>query len=762
MIKDEGGASRSHKTVTLSCDLAVGGGGIAGVCTAIAAARAGLRVVLVQDRPVLGGNASSEVRLWVLGATSHMGNNNRWAREGGIIDEILVENIFRNPEGNPILVDALLLEFVQREPNITLLLNTVIHDVEKADADSIRALRAFCSQNSTTYVVEAPLFCDSTGDGVIGFLAGAAFRMGAESAAEFGEGMAPDVNDYGELLGHSLYFYARDTGRPVRFVPPSFALDDISKIPRFRELSPRDHGCRLWWIEYGGRRDTVHESEEIKWELWKVIYGVWHYLKNSGQFPETETMTLEWVGMIPGKRESRRFEGDHMLTQQDIVEQRRHADVVSFGGWAIDLHPADGVFSGKSGCMQFHAKGVYGIPYRTLYSRNINNLFLGGRIISASHVAFGSSRVMATCGHNGGAIGLAAAACWRHGCGPRGLLAPERMAGLQRALLRSGYYVPGVALVDPEDLVACATVKASSTFRLSTLPAGGGVRELTTPWAMMLPVRAGPVPEVAFRLAATEDTTVHAELRVSSRTGNHTPDTILQKVAVPLAAGREHDVVLAFDQPCPVDGYAFYVIDANPLVQAALSERRVTGVLALTHSLNKAVAKTVVQTPPAGSGVDTFEFWLPERRPGGKNFAITVSPPIAGFEAENLRNGYARPVAQTNAWVAEPDDERPTLTIEWQSPQPVRRVELVFDTDHDHPMESVLMGHPETVMPFCVSKYRILDDHGRMLVAVEGNHQSRRVHLLDETVTTRRLVLELQHPSALVPAALFAVRAYCE
>ena len=122
-------------------------------------------------------------------------------------------------------------------------------------------------------------------------------------------------------------------------------------------------------------------------------------------------MTLEWVGMIPGKRESRRFEGDYLLIQQDIVEQRCHADAVSFGGWAIDLHPVDGVFSDKPGCVQWHSKGVYQIPYRCLYSRNIANLFLAGRIVSASHVAFGSTRVMATCAHGGQAVGMAAALC---------------------------------------------------------------------------------------------------------------------------------------------------------------------------------------------------------------------------------------------------------------------------------------------------------------------------------------------------------------
>ena len=213
---------RALHVVKLAPDIAVIGGGISGVCAAITAARAGCKVVLVQDRPVLGGNASSEVRLWILGATSHMGNNNRWAREGGVIDELLVQNLYRNPEGNPLILDTILLERVVNEPNITLLLNTVVHDLEKSNPDTVQSVRAFCSQNSTDYEIAAPLFVDASGDGIVGFLAGAAFRIGAEARSELGEQLAPELASHG-LLGHTIYFYSKDTGRPVKFVPPSFA-----------------------------------------------------------------------------------------------------------------------------------------------------------------------------------------------------------------------------------------------------------------------------------------------------------------------------------------------------------------------------------------------------------------------------------------------------------------------------------------------------------------------------------------------------------
>ena len=363
MILSDGVNKRMLNSIFIKADLVVVGGGISGVCAAIAAARLGKQVTLVQDRPVLGGNASSEVRLWILGATSHMGNNNRWAREGGIMDEILVENMHRNPEGNPVIFDTILLDKVMQEQKIKLLLNTAVYHLTKNNADSIDSLIGFCSQNQTEYQLKAPIYIDASGDGILGFLSGAAFRMGAESMDEFGELFAP-TKAYGELLGHSMYFYSKDAGKPIKYFPPSYALKDITKIPRFKSFNSKDFGCKLWWIEYGGRLDTVLDTEQIKWELWKVIYGVWNYIKNSGEFPEAENLTLEWVGSIPGKRESRRFEGDYILKQQDIVQQRTHADAVTYGGWSIDLHPADGVFSEKPGCNQWHSKGIYQIPYR--------------------------------------------------------------------------------------------------------------------------------------------------------------------------------------------------------------------------------------------------------------------------------------------------------------------------------------------------------------------------------------------------------------
>ena len=757
MIKEAGGSGRSLKTVTLNSQLVVVGGGLSGTCCAITAARCGLKVVLVQDRPVLGGNASTEVRLWVLGATSHMGNNNRWAREGGVINEIMLENAYRNPDGNPIIFDTILLEKVVNEKNITLLLNTAVYELEKKDAGTIESITAFCSQNSTRYKINSPLFCDASGDGIVGFMAGAAFRMGAESGDEFNEKFAPS-KEYGELLGHSMYFYSKDAGRPVKFVPPSFALQDITKIPRYKKFTPKEFGCQLWWIEYGGRLDTVHETETIKWELWKVIYGVWNYIKNSGNFPEAETLTLEWVGTIPGKRESRRFEGDYILKQQDIIEQRQFDDIVAFGGWSIDLHPADGVFSEKPGCNQWHSKGIYGIPYRCYYSRNISNLFIAGRIISASHVAFGSTRVMATGAHGGQAIGVAALLCHKYNLQPK-QVGEKYLAELQQELLKQGQHLPGKALCDENDLVQQATITASSVLTLGEIPFSGSRTTLLKSAAQMLPVSPGKMPAITVSFYADEDTTLKVELRKSSKAFNHTPDQTMETKTIVLKKGGQTvqiDFDTVFDEAC----YAFVCFMKNEQVQLPYSNKQITGILSVFNGINSAVSNFGKQEPSEDIGMETFEFWCPERRPAGKNIAMKISPGLDAFAAHNLKNGLQRPVASANAWVADYEDQEPLLTISWNEPVAIKQVELFFDADYDNPLENVLLMHPETIMPCCVQEVKVLNCSNQVVAEISNNYQSRQTICFDQPVHTQHLKFKLCNPNQHAPVSLFEVRCY--
>ncbi|MRI31620.1 FAD-binding dehydrogenase [Endozoicomonas sp. OPT23] len=747
---------RTLRQQFVSVDFVVVGGGLAGVCAAIAAARKGLDVVLVQDRPVLGGNASSEIRLWALGATSHMGNNNRWARESGIIGEILEENLFRNREGNPVIFDLLLLELVRRETNIQLLLNTAVLDAETI-GDSIKGVKAFNSQNSTLYDIRSNLFCDATGDGVLGYLSGADYRVGAEDKNEFDEKFAPD-EEYGQLMGHSIYFYTRDTGKPVDFVPPAFALEDITEIPRYKRFNAKEDGCNLWWIEYGGRLDTVHDTEEIKWELWKVVHGVWNHIKNSGEFPESENMTLEWVGHIPGKRESRRFEGDYMLNQSDVVEQKSHYDAVSFGGWSIDLHPADGVYSDDNGCHQWHSKGVYQIPFRTMYSRNVSNLLMTGRLISASHVAFASTRVMLTCAANGQVAGTAAAVCKKYDLTPRELAQENHVSCLQQKLLRSGHFIPGIPQAGDCDLALAADMTVSSTLELQSLKPDATWQNLSDRRAMMIPVPAGSLPAFSMLFNALEDTSLEVSLRRSDKLFNHTPEVVLDTKTLELKKGEQESVV-EFSADWTDSTYAFICLEANNKVDVALSSERLTGILSLAQKGNTKVALGSRQEPSDDIGFDAFDFWLPERRPEGKSFAVDFSKPLAIYQKGFMKNGIQRPVKKTNAWLPARDDAKPTVTLEWAEPVTINQICIHLDNDFDHPMETVQWGHTERVTPFCVRSFRILDARGKTLIEKTDNHLSFNKLPLPNAVTTRKLVFEFDRDEVDHPA-VFGISCY--
>ncbi len=748
---------RSNASVNLKGDIVIVGGGLSGVCAAISAAREGLKTILVQDRPVLGGNASSEVRLWALGATSHMGNNNRWSRESGIMGEILIENLYRNPEGNTLIFDTVLLEKVVSEPLITLLLNTSVNQVFKEDK-KVKALHAFCSQNSTNYHLTAPFFCDASGDGIVAFLAGCAFRMGAEKREEFDEGFAPS-EEYGELLGHSMYFYSKDVGYPVDYYAPAFASKSIDKIVKYRSFSLEDQGCRYWWLEYGGRLDTVHETETIKWELWKVIYGVWDYIKNSGKFPESKNHTLEWVGTIPGKRESRRFEGDYILSQKDIIEQRTHKDAIAYGGWAVDLHPADGVFSEYPGCTQWHSKGIYQIPLRSIYSRNMDNLWLAGRIISSSHVAFGSTRIMATCGYVAQVIGPTTRICIDENINPRDLINDEHIKNLQARLVRNGQHIPTVVPEDASNLACKSKIIPSSVFVLNGLPFTGPWLGLEFSFCQMLPIEENDRLSLEFLTSAKADTVLQIELRRSIKPQNFTPEVIIESKKIQIKEG-EHLQRISFERVTNGPQYFYVVLVKNNQVKVRTSEMRVTGILSLMNKYNKSVATSSVQSPPKNIGIDTFEFWCPQRRPDGHNLAFNLDKGLHLFKGSYLINGIARPLQRTNAWCADPNDTNPSIKIEWQSTIKISTCILTFDADYDHAMESSLMHHPENIMPFCVRDFYIENDKGQIVYDKKGNYQSRIEINFKDKINTKSLIIHMKHPSSNVPASLFDIKIY--
>lgn len=464
----------------LHTDFVVVGGGLAGVCAAIAAARNGAKVVLVQDRSVLGGNASSEVRMHVVGADVH--GRRPGARESGLIEEFRLEDAYRNPHRSYSQWDLLLYEKVTAEPNITLLLDTVCTGCATEDNGNgtrrILSLDAVRHSTEDEFRIHAPVFADCSGDGRLGSEAGALFTVGREAKSDFGEPLALDAADR-QTLGSSIMFTARRHEQAQLFRAPAWARKFQKHEFRLRPFDGYEYG--YWWAEWGGQLDTLKDNATIRHELLRIALGIWDYVKNSGDHPGSANWALDWVGAVPGKRESRRFVGHHVLTQQDLESAPAFPDAVAFGGWPLDLHPPSGIDAiDEAPCRHIHLKHVYPIPLRALCSRNIGNLLFAGRNISATHVAFASTRVMATCAVMGQAVGTAAALYAP--AAPRSLT--EHFSGtalvtLQQRLLRDDAFLPGVRAADPANLASRAHASASSAaaHAAATLVLDGATRE---------------------------------------------------------------------------------------------------------------------------------------------------------------------------------------------------------------------------------------------------------------------------------------------
>ncbi|MBN1910497.1 MAG: FAD-dependent oxidoreductase, partial [Pirellulales bacterium] len=435
-------------------DFCVVGGGLAGMCAAVAAARRGLSVVFMHDRPMPGGNASPEIRMWIWGAR---GKNRR---ETGLIEEMLLENHYRNPLRNYSIWGSILYEFVHLQKNLTVLLNCSCNDLQM-DGDRIRSVTGWQTTTQTWHTVEATLFANCSGDSILAPLSGARFRVGQEPASEFGESMA-SATPSKATMGMSLLIQARETTSPQPFIPPKWA----TKYPSDDDLSHRDHDLgngdwmwnNFWWIEAGGDRDTIAQTEEIRDELLRCAFGVWDHIKNHGDH-KSDRWILDWVGFLPGKRESRRYEGDYIITENDVRDGGRFNDIVAYAGWPLDDHHPDGIHHPGKPSTIHELPSPWGIPYRALYLCNVANLFCAGRNISASHVAFSSSRVMATCAIVGQAVGTAASIAVGRGMSPREV--GQRAIGqLQQAILADDCYLPGLVRETPA-LTRTATLSAS-------------------------------------------------------------------------------------------------------------------------------------------------------------------------------------------------------------------------------------------------------------------------------------------------------------
>ncbi len=735
-------------------DVVVVGGGLAGLCAALASARHGARTALIHARPVLGGNSSTEIRVPPRGAGYH----NPWAHETGIILELLLTERVRShdPAGYGMANaqwDLTLYEVARAEKNLELFLNTLVVQVEMAAADRIGALVAVQSGTERVIRFTGHLFLDCTGDGTVGAQAGVPWTVGQEPRSQYGESLAPEAPQPHWRLGSSLIFRARDAGRPVPFMPPPWAVP----YPDEDSLRHRPHKyieAGYWWIEievpFDLERGIVSDNPYP--DLLAHLLGIWDHIKNHCvDRAKAETYVLDWVSAVPGRRESRRFIGAHVMRQNEVTGRYLYPDRVAYGGWIIDDHTRGGI-TARHKAPSFDEADVdqvrclvapYSIPLRSMYAREVRNLLFAGRLQSASRVVFNSLRVQGTLAVCGQAAGTAAAYCARHALAPCDL-GPGDVRAIQQRLLRDDCYIPSMRHEDPEDLAPRCRVSASSAAPYRPR-LGSGWRVLATPLAQLLPVSSGRV----------------------------------DAVRVYLKNGREEPVPIRLSVHPASDIWDLEGIEAQPL---AVSEALVPGQFEgwLTVSLGLPVRSPALlwfvlqgsaevawreqaETPPGftSAGVYRGRWWFgPRLFSRWEGLAADVQPETRPFEPESVVNGISRPEAWPNLWMSDPQQGLPQwLRLDLPSPAAVGRVELTFDVNLSRGYEQMppFFRAPECVRDAVVE---VLEAGRWVEVGRITDHYQRQAAISFPPRVVEALRITVTRTNGAPEARVFAVRLY--
>jgi len=462
-----GGVSREERRLE-QYDVVVAGGGLGGCLTAVSAARLGLRVALIQNRPLLGGNASTECLVPPVGVWPYGEQDPLDPKETGVVEEIRTHG--RQTDEAARVYPERLLRLCRAEANLDLYLNTHVTGVEMKSADTIGAVETLEVTTGQRLIFPARIVVDCTGDGSIGAAAGAEYRHGREPASMYNENecLAPQRGD-SHTMGCGLKYISTERPEPTPFEPPPWAytFSNCSDFqPKAHPSSDLDSFHWQWAIEIGGLRNTVDDAEEIRDDLLRTMYGVWDHVKN--RCPELREKAanreLVWMGHILAKRESRRIMGDYVMTEHDIVKTTLFPDRIAYSTWGCDVHPPDMFYTNRFVVDHLYEGWFrYSIPFRSLYSKDIRNLMMVGRNISASHVALGAVRGMLCCALMGQAAGTAAWLCLKHETTPRGVY-EEHITELQQQLLKDGCYLIDLPNSDPRDLARTAAVTASSVM----------------------------------------------------------------------------------------------------------------------------------------------------------------------------------------------------------------------------------------------------------------------------------------------------------
>ena len=738
----------------IKSDLTVIGGGIAGMCAAVAAARHGLTVTLINDRPVLGGNASSEVGVGICGSGHQGMSASVWSKEGGLVDEIRQMTRWFSPQdgkNNNQAKDTAYFEFIYGEPNITLHLNTLAVDVELDNARII-AVKAHQMGTEKEFRLESALYIDASGDGAIARKAGAPYLYGREGRDQFGESKAPEKADT-LTMGSTMMHSVEDTGAPAVYRAPKFAQPPVYDIEKngllanlkdadptkFRPWSPI--AKTDWFWEFGGQKDTIGQSEDVALEIRQFIYALFNQVKNVEKTPESANMMLGRIPPVQGKRETRRFIGDHVLTQNDISAKTAFADAVAVGGWPMDIHAPYGIFDGAPASDFFQVPGMFNIPFRSLYSKNIDNLMLAGRNISATHVAFSSTRVMGTGGAMGQAVGMAAALCQKHHLMPRDI-ARQHATELQVALVKDDQTIVGV----PESvgLAQNCRVTASSTLAFGNTK-GTEDRVLKLDYGLVLPFPGERLDSLEVWLTNTTDQEQTLSIKVMGGQYKETfiAEGLVKTLDFAVPARHEGWWKLTLDLTrssfaCFADTKAYLVFQRNPALSLKTSSWLPVGVGSLLfhrRADNQVSSRELAKTDPKSALALAFSHEhithdtkpLDEAKTGYAGFDRTsfnlcfrhVTPSPIGYGPENVLDGWGRPYGSTSLWVADQADKKPVLTLTSDAPLKASELRVGFNST----LES---DRNDRISPDLIRHYQVTttDAQGRSsTLTVRDNHK---------------------------------------
>jgi hypothetical protein len=788
-LKSEDAAKIFDNTIKKAFDLVVVGGGISGVCAAISAARNSVKVALVHNRAMFGGNSSSEVKLY----PENTPGMNPWIKEGGILHEIILEERKRNQDYYREGImnskwDLVLYEWVLQEENITSYLNT--HMIRPIMANDSTIESVYCIQlgMNRDCLLSAPLFVDATGDGNLGYFSGADCKWGRESKDVFNEPLAPQKPDE-LLMGNTLFFKARDTGKPVPFKRPDWAAEfesdaDIYNGHNYSGPNDTDVAGGYWWIEIGAPYNPIKDMNKTVHEALRQLLGVWDYIKNKGNHG-AENYGLEFTGAWPYKRESRRIRGDYILTEFDVQDPKPHKDSVAYGTWLIDIHNRKGILGDRkdpgkitTNYADYQTVGamVYGIPLRSLYSKDINNLFMAGRPISCSYLGFASSRVLPTGAICGQAVGVAASLAKKYHKLPREI-AKKHAEECQQIILKEDGHIPGVVNEDPNDLARKATVKASSESPL-TFPDAEYERELTIPHAQLFPVSNKKIDSVKLFLRSERNRAARIQLglRAAPSVWDFRSEKDLAGVSATIPAGFEGWVTFELDVTVnPNHLYYIYVkrqkgifwkLFRNNLDSNGTHSKIPIGSAAAVQPLKQPRSeqtKTVQEIfPPVNladlPGTGKNGRWKPLS--GEQSLSMEITPTSYPYGAHNMNQGANRPDQWSNVWVSNPTDSFPVyVNFKWKYKQRFNAIQITFDTNQNSRVTRPLYRYPE-----CIKEYVLECKSGsgwEEITHIKNNYMRRRVHHFDQ-VRTDQLRLQVIATNGAPEARIYEMRVYNE